>query len=149
MSERTQMATVSMQNVPCISFTVDVMPVPQARPRFYVKQHGFKHFVGAYDPERCKRFKEVIAWHAKIKAVEFGLKDPLKGAISISLTFQMGRNGKEVMHTKKPDLDNLAKAVKDALKGIIYQDDSQIVEAHLYKRYGVPLIKISISEVKK
>ncbi|MEM7828705.1 MAG: RusA family crossover junction endodeoxyribonuclease [Candidatus Aenigmatarchaeota archaeon] len=140
-------STVSVQKVQCISFTVDVMPVPQARPRFYVRQHGFKHFVGAYDPKQCKSFKEVIAWHAKIKVVECGLKEPLTSAIAINLIFQLGSNGKEVMHTKRPDLDNLAKAVKDALKGIIYKDDSQIVEAHLYKRYGVPLIKISISEV--
>ena len=63
----------------------------------------------------------------------------------------MGENGKEGFHTKRPDLDNLAKAVKDALKGVIYADDSQIVEAHLFKRYGEPQVKVQIKslEVKK
>lgn len=38
-------------------------------------------------------------------------------------------------HTKKPDLDNLAKNIKDALTGSLYKDDSQVFEAHLEKRY--------------
>jgi len=38
-------------------------------------------------------------------------------------------------HIKKPDLDNLAKSVKDALQGLIYKTDSQIVELILRKRY--------------
>jgi Holliday junction resolvase RusA-like endonuclease len=125
-------------------FEINTKPVPQARPRFFVRDNGFKRFVGAYDPAKCKTFKEVIAWHAKIKAMECGLRRPVTGPISISLIFQMGRNGKEVYHTKRPDLDNLAKAVKDALRGIIYQDDSQIVEAHLFKKYGEQVIKIDV-----
>lgn len=132
-----------------VNFTVRTKPVPQARPRFYVRHSGLKHFVGAYDPARCKDFKEVIAWHAKIRAKECGLLNPLTGALAISIIFQMGKKGgKEVYHTKRPDLDNLAKAVKDALRGIIYADDSQIVEAHLYKRYGEPLLQITVSNLE-
>lgn len=39
-------------------------------------------------------------------------------------------------HTKKPDLLKLARAVEDAMSGIIYQDDSQIVAHSLTKSYG-------------
>lgn len=128
-----------------LEFEINKKPVAQARPRFYVRHHGLKHFVGAYDPVKCKSFKEVVGWHAKIIAMEKGLKEPVKGPIAISITFQMGLNGKEVYHTKRPDIDNLAKAVKDALRGVIYHDDSQIVEAHLFKRFGEPQVKIKIS----
>lgn len=38
--------------------------------------------------------------------------------------------------TSKPDALKLARGVEDALTGVIYQDDSQIVEEHLYKHYG-------------
>lgn len=131
-----------------ISFVVQTKPVPQARPRFYVRHQGLRHFVGAYDPARCKTFKEVIAWHARIKATELGLREPLRDPIAINLIFQMG-NGKERHHTKRPDIDNLAKAVKDALKGIIYSDDSQIVEAHLYKQYGEPEVRIEIKTLEE
>lgn len=128
-----------------ISFVVQVKPIPQARPRFYVRQSGLKHFVGVYDIATCKDFKKTIAWHAKIKAIEEGLREPLKDPLVISLIFQMGENSKEKYHTKRPDLDNLAKAIKDALRGIIFKDDSQIVEAHLYKQYGEPEVRIEVS----
>lgn len=130
-------------------FEIQTRPVPQARPRFFVRRHGNKNIVGAYDPKQCKTFKEVIAWHAKTAALRQGLRDPATGPISISLIFRMGRNGKDVYHTKRPDIDNLAKAVKDALKGIVYADDSQIVEAHLYKQYGGPEIKIEIHTLEE
>jgi Holliday junction resolvase RusA-like endonuclease len=39
--------------------------------------------------------------------------------------------------SKKPDLDNLTKGVMDAFNGLIYKDDSQIVEMHLTKVYDV------------
>lgn len=35
--------------------------------------------------------------------------------------------------TKKPDWDNLGKTVTDALNGIAYADDSQVIAAHIYK----------------
>ena len=139
-----------------ISFTVQTKPVPQARPRFFVRRKGNKNFVGAYDPKQCKTFKEVIAWHARIKMKETGIREVTKAPIAISLIFAMGQGGKPAypvgrqrFHVKRPDIDNLAKAVKDALKGIIYADDSQIVEAHLYKQYGGPEVRIEIKTLEK
>ena len=131
-----------------LAFEVQTRPVPQARPRFFVRRHGQKNIVGAYDPAQCKSFKEVIAWHARIAAVKQGLRSPVADPISIRLTFLMGKNGKSPHHTKRPDLDNLAKAVKDALKGIVYADDSQIVEAHLFKQYGGPEVRIEIKTLE-
>lgn len=40
--------------------------------------------------------------------------------------------------TVKPDVLKLARAVEDALSGVVYRDDSQIVTEHLVKRYGEP-----------
>lgn len=125
-----------------LEFEINTKPVPQARPRFFVRYSGLKYIIGAYDPERCKAFKEAIAWHAKIITIEKGLKEPVKNPVIMSLTFQMGERRKEKFHTGKPDIDNLAKAVKDALKGIIYCDDCQIVETHLKKTYGKPCVKV-------
>lgn len=41
-----------------------------------------------------------------------------------------------LMHTKKPDADNLAKLALDALIGIAWSDDTQVVELVVVKRYG-------------
>lgn len=50
-------------------------------------------------------------------------------------------------HTKRPDLDNLAKSVLDGLNGVIWQDDSQIVSLHLTKVYAsAPGVDVYIRE---
>lgn len=38
--------------------------------------------------------------------------------------------------TKKPDLDKLLRNVKDALTGVVWQDDSQVIELSSRKRYA-------------
>lgn len=52
--------------------------------------------------------------------------------------------------TKKPDIDNIAKVVCDALNGVAYKDDKQIVSLKLAKRYGsLPMVVIDINEIKE
>jgi Holliday junction resolvase RusA-like endonuclease len=49
----------------------------------------------------------------------------------------------------KPDCDNIAKIVCDALNGIAYKDDSQIFDVKISKVYGVDeklIVKISYLE---
>jgi len=41
-------------------------------------------------------------------------------------------------HTTKPDVLKLARATEDALTGVVYRDDAQIVCETLSKHYGVP-----------
>ena len=50
--------------------------------------------------------------------------------------------------TSKPDFDNLAKIAADAMNGIVYVDDVQIVEANIQKVYGHrEMMVIEVSEV--
>lgn len=47
----------------------------------------------------------------------------------------------------KPDVLKLARGVEDALTGVIWKDDAQIVTEHLYKRYADrPGVLIEITE---
>ena len=39
--------------------------------------------------------------------------------------------------TKRPDFDNLEKLIADALNGIAYHDDSQVVVSHTYKWWAI------------
>ena len=41
----------------------------------------------------------------------------------------------ELRPTKKPDADNIAKVICDALNGVAYGDDTQVVELTVGKRY--------------
>jgi Holliday junction resolvase RusA-like endonuclease len=48
--------------------------------------------------------------------------------------------------TKKDDLDKLTRTLFDALTGIAYDDDSQVVECHVSKRYprGGDVVGVSV-----
>jgi len=56
---------------------------------------------------------------------------------------------RKVFPTKKPDLDNLAKAVLDALNGVAYKDDCQIVTMLSRKNYAeAPYVKVILNDEK-
>jgi len=64
--------------------------------------------------------------------------------------FRAGRNshllreGAPRVPTTRPDALKLARAVEDALTGVIYADDSAVVELAVAKIYGAPGVQISI-----
>ena len=51
--------------------------------------------------------------------------------------------------TKRPDIDNILKAVMDALNGVAYHDDAQIQVSTIGKHYGDdPCLEVWISEAE-
>jgi Holliday junction resolvase RusA-like endonuclease len=65
------------------------------------------------------------------------------GPIALELTFYLPRPQslprRVVHHLKKPDLDKLIRATNDALTGVLYRDDAQIVEIRASKLYAAGL----------
>ena len=54
-----------------------------------------------------------------------------------------------VRPVKRPDTDNLAKICLDALNGLAYDDDSQVVDLVVRKYWSeIPRVEIQIAEVK-
>lgn len=67
---------------------------------------------------------------------------PLTGPLSIQLDFVFPRSKQQIWktkpmprlpHTKKPDVDNVSKAIFDCLNKVLWYDDSQIVELRCQK----------------
>ena len=123
-------------------FTFQGIPRAQGRPKFYRRGN----FTGAYDPKNSREYKDNVA--AQIVAQKPKLIERDKG-IKVKLFFYLPRpkghyNAKgdirsryeHIKHTSKPDLDNLIKAIKDSLKGIVWHDDSQVTELEAIKRYS-------------
>lgn len=53
----------------------------------------------------------------------------------------------EILPTIKPDTDNIAKSILDALNGIAYKDDKQVVDLRVRKIYGdAPGVSVWITE---
>jgi len=129
------------------TFTVIGSPVAQARPRF-ARIGGF---VRAYDPASSKSWKNDVK--AQVLQALGGLPEIHEGALQVSMVFRLQRPKtlpkKITHHTRKPDTDNLGKAVKDALRGVLYKDDSQIVRLAIRKEYAdaYPHVVIEMEEV--
>ena len=57
----------------------------------------------------------------------------------------LAKLGGEELPTKKPDLDNVLKAVLDGLNGIAFVDDSQVVAITVRKKYTLtPSVAVAI-----
>lgn len=121
-------------------FTFEIEPVPQLRPR--VSSLG--GYVRVYDPPKVKNFKRIL----RSLAVNQYARPPLIGPLSVSLTFyrpvqrsiskaererRLSNQSKPVV---KPDTDNYIKSTLDALNGVLWHDDAQIVKITGEKRYS-------------
>ena len=114
-----------------ISFVVPGKPIPMARPR--VTMHG------TYTPKSCRDYKHlvsILAKNAMMQADAMIFEDkPLE--VRTRFIFPMPKSRKNPWATSRPDLDNLYKAVTDAMNGIVYKDDAQIVRGLLEKGYEI------------
>lgn len=124
-----------------IEFFVKGTPVGKARPRF--ARRGA--FVTAYTPKKSADFEALVADAAR---QVMRTSPPLPGAVRVIIRAwfeppkswtkaekQAAIDGRR-HHTSKPDADNLAKSVLDAVNGIIVVDDAQVVELTIAKRYA-------------
>lgn len=101
-------------------------PVAKGRPRFAGKR--------VYAPQKTKDYEKRILDAAM--GCEM-ITEPV--FLTIRAFFPMSiaaaKRG-DCHHTKRPDLDNIIKIVGDALNGIAWKDDSQIVGVMAEKSYS-------------
>lgn len=124
-----------------VTFKVDANPVGKQRAR-YAKRG--KH-VMAYTPDKTRNYESLIK-EAAIQAM--GSNEILETPVNLYLyirapipqSYSKKRleaclNGSE-KPIKKPDASNVLKSVEDAMNGVVYKDDSQIVNIHVAKVYS-------------
>lgn len=123
-----------------IYFTVPQV-AGKGRPRF--ARQGT--FVKTYTDAKTLTYEKSIQTYAK---QAMGSTRPLIGAVaaylhigipippSYSKTRQKACIQGLERPTKKPDIDNIVKAVLDGMNGIVYLDDKQVVDLHLTKVYS-------------
>ena len=124
-----------------IMFTVYGEPVAKGRPRFAKRGN----YVQTYTPVKTKSYEDEVRLFATTAK---GSGSTLEGSVSvfIYISFSVPQSyskrkreaclSGETKHTKKPDLDNVAKAIIDGMNGIIFKDDSQIINLNVTKVYA-------------
>ena len=100
--------------------------------------------------ERSLSFQRMQAWQEQIRAharQKMGRRAPTAGAVRLDVVFYLPTPGRAPTGAEKrrqwqrqhilrpPDLDNMRKAFSDALKGIVYLDDGQVVAGETVKTY--------------
>jgi Holliday junction resolvase RusA-like endonuclease len=142
-----------------LSFFVPGMPAPAGSKRAMVNRHTGRAAV-IDDCKRSGPWKERVAMFAR----EAFDGDPLTGPLEVEFAFTVARpkghhgSGRNAMSLKRsaprhpigrPDTTKLIRAAEDALKGIVWGDDSQIVRQTGTKEYGTrPGVRVTIWEVE-
>jgi Holliday junction resolvase RusA-like endonuclease len=137
-----------------MKFTVLGIPVAKGRPKFAKRGN----FVTSYTPQDTVNYENLVRLSYQQSCNELRV---LQGEVSMKIDsfFPIPKSTSKkkhqlmaigaIQHTKKPDADNVAKAICDALNKIAYVDDSQIVSLEVNKYYSdVPRAEITITEVK-
>lgn len=84
-------------------------------------------------------WRTTLAWHA----AHLHRGPLLTTALAVHLEFVMPRpvacpKRSTPAATRRPDIDKIARAVLDALTGVVWRDDSLIVDLHATKRIADP-----------
>jgi crossover junction endodeoxyribonuclease RusA len=120
-----------------ITFTVIGHAQPQGSTKAFMPK-GARYPVVTSDNPNLKQWRQLVA-HA---AQPYAAGGPLRGGVFVLLTFSLQRPKtlpKRVReHLKKPDIDKLARAVLDALTGILFVDDSEVIRLTVKKQYAAP-----------
>lgn len=90
-----------------------------------------------YYPSAYSKFKAAAA-RAISGAAAFILSRPKACALAVCLTLRLSRPKTTKLSHPKPDVDNYAKSVLDAANGILWDDDSQIVDLRVTKEWAAP-----------
>ncbi|MFW3538014.1 RusA family crossover junction endodeoxyribonuclease [Vagococcus fluvialis] len=135
-----------------IKIVIPGQPVPQGRPKFTTKP-----FVRAYDPPKSSAYKKVVAKYANQCKPNKLMQGPLEVRVDIykeslksfSKIKKEQAENKELRPITKPDADNYAKGILDALKGIIWEDDGQVVKLITEKFYSSnPRAEVFVSQLE-
>jgi len=135
-------------------FTIMGQPQGKARPRV-VRNHGISR---TFTPEKTVNYENLVQLEYERQCSG----DPLQGAVEARIVayFKIPKSVSKrrravlisgmVRHTNKPDADNLAKIICDALNRFAFADDSAISDLSVQKRYGeIPRVEVTLTEVEE
>lgn len=139
-----------MADLKPVQFLVPGDPVGKGRPRVSTIGGHARMFTPAktasYEGLIAMTGTEAMAGRTLLEgAVMVEMRIVLPVPASKSKKFKAQALAGEIFPTKKPDMDNVIKAIYDGLNGVVWKDDVQVVDAFVRKRYGeVPGVHVRI-----
>lgn len=130
---------------------------PQGKARARTVRNKYTGKVHSFTPEKTASYEELIRWSYKSaggvyhadKMLEIYIAAYFPIPKSYSKKKQAERNDGDIRPTTKPDCDNIIKIVLDALNGVAYYDDKQVVCVSCNKFYAeTGYLEIEINELK-
>lgn len=131
-----------------IAFEIPGEPKGKQRPRW--------NKVGTYTPAQTKSYEAYVKQLFCMECPQFV---PMEGALRMEVRIftappKSASNKKReamlngiIRPTKRPDVDNILKIIMDALEGLAYSNDKQIVQVQAFKLYNMrPRTEVVISE---
>ena len=120
-----------------VSFTIYGRPIAKGRPRF--TKSGY-----AYTPQATVNYENLVkmSYTEQTKGAWFE-DSAIVATLVVHCPIPKSTPKKnipamisgETRPTSRPDLDNIAKAILDALNGVAYTDDSNVIELSIQRRY--------------
>lgn len=103
-----------------LHFVIPGPPVATGRPRAFVSKSGH---ASTYMPDASRKYQETCRVHAMAAAMKARWK-PVSAPCAIEL--------KVYRRERRGDIENIQKGVQDAMNRVVYVDDRQVVEAHVW-----------------
>lgn len=136
-------------------FEVPGTPRGKQRPRV-VRQNGRTI---SFTPDQTVQYENLVRWCYKTAENSKRFPDDMPLKVIINAYYEIPKSVSkkkraqmitgEIRPTKKPDADNIAKIICDALNGIAYRDDAQVVTCIIQKWYSEePSVSVEIEEIE-
>lgn len=143
--------TFDLEKINTVRFVVPGKPVGKGRPR--AAKRGAH--ITLYTPKTTATYESTVALAASHAMAG---RPPITGPAEVLMTLvlpvpkswskrkQADALAGQLMPTTKPDMDNVVKAVFDAVNGIVWTDDVQVVGLRVRKTYGAtPCVQVTVS----
>lgn len=136
-----------------ITLMIPGEPVGKGRPRF--TKAGTP-----YTPPKTRAHENKVAFLYKLAAKGRKFQRHIPVAVEIRAYYGIPQSDSKRQHErklsgailpcKKPDIDNVVKAVLDAINDIAYEDDAQVVMISASKAYSErPRVEMRVSDVMR
>ena len=135
-----------------VSFVIPGVAVGKGRPKF--ARRG--NFVTTYTPEKTASYENLVKLHS---GIAMNGRNPFTEHVGCTISIEVippasWSNKKrtaalcgDLLPTSKPDIDNVVKGIFDAMNGIVWIDDKQVVDLTVRKRYAeTARVLVAVSE---